>query len=144
MRVQFNRVVVLLAVVTLLPAIAVAELLRRGSGRAPRHTGRPRRVPACPVPAAAELYRNPLLAAAMRAVGTVPIARRDPTLARRQLAELAPGGAFAVRPGTVEVVLLRPIHPSSTGGDHRALRTHVERAVLDALGRSDRSGLRRW
>jgi 1-acyl-sn-glycerol-3-phosphate acyltransferase len=39
--------------------------------------------------AAAELFRIPLLAAAMRALDTVPLERRDPALARRQLVELA-------------------------------------------------------
>lgn len=143
--------------------------------------------------ASAELFGNPLLAAAMRAMGTVPIARRDPAPARRQLAELAsrseprflaafageriaprgqrlpfksgpfrlatetrtpivpiairgsdevlaPGSRFGVRPGTVVVVLLPPIDPASTGGDHRALRAHVERAVLDALDTAELTG----
>lgn len=136
--------------------------------------------------AAAELFDNPLLAAAMRAMGTEAIARRDPALARRQLAQLAlrseprflvafaegriaprgrripfksgafrlatttrtpvvpvairgsddvlaPGSAFGVRPGTVTVMLLPPIDPASLGSDHRRLRIHVERAVIDAL-----------
>ena len=39
--------------------------------------------------AAAELFRIPLLAAAMRALDTVPLERRDPAVARRQLVELA-------------------------------------------------------
>jgi 1-acyl-sn-glycerol-3-phosphate acyltransferase len=38
--------------------------------------------------AAAELFRIPLLAAAMRALRTVPLERRDPALAREQLAAL--------------------------------------------------------
>jgi 1-acyl-sn-glycerol-3-phosphate acyltransferase len=38
--------------------------------------------------AAAELFRIPLLAAAMRALRTVPIERRDPAVARGQLAAL--------------------------------------------------------
>ena len=43
--------------------------------------------------AAAELFRIPLLAAAMRALDTVPLERRDPELARRQLVELAQADA---------------------------------------------------
>lgn len=42
--------------------------------------------------AAADLFKNPVFAAAMRAVGSVPIARRDPGVAREQLAELAARG----------------------------------------------------
>ncbi len=38
--------------------------------------------------AAAELFRIPLLASAMRALGTVPLERRDPALARSQLEAL--------------------------------------------------------
>ena len=38
--------------------------------------------------AAAELFRIPLLAAAMRALRTVPLERRDPAVAREQLAAL--------------------------------------------------------
>ena len=41
--------------------------------------------------AAADLFRIPLLAAAMRAVGTVPIDRRDHDRARRQLDDLVAG-----------------------------------------------------
>lgn len=39
--------------------------------------------------AAAEVFRYPLLGAALRALGSVPIERRDPRTARRQLTELA-------------------------------------------------------
>ncbi len=235
MRSQLNRVIVVVAVVVLLPAIAAAELLQRAAGRrvarrgvqitarlcgvrfvvrgseeldpagsyvlVPNHAS-PLDIPAllvaCPQArflAAAELFRNPLLAIGMRAMGTVPIARRDPALARRQLADLArrsqprflvafaeggiaplgrrlpfksgpfrlatetgtavvpvaihgsgallpPGSAFAVRPGTVVVTLLDPVVPCRAGG-HRALRTEVERAVLDALEDHPPAGLER-
>jgi len=39
--------------------------------------------------AAADLFRLPLLAGAMRALGTFPINRRDPDVARRQMSQLA-------------------------------------------------------
>jgi len=39
--------------------------------------------------AAAELFRIPLFAATMRALATIPIERREPEVARRQLAEFA-------------------------------------------------------
>jgi 1-acyl-sn-glycerol-3-phosphate acyltransferase len=39
--------------------------------------------------AAAELFRIPLLAAAMKALGTIPLERRDPEAARAQLAAFA-------------------------------------------------------
>ncbi|HEV8063616.1 MAG TPA: lysophospholipid acyltransferase family protein [Acidimicrobiales bacterium] len=42
--------------------------------------------------AAAELFKIPLLGGAMRALGTIPLERRKPAVARRQLAEVAEGG----------------------------------------------------
>ncbi len=129
MRSQLNRILVLLALVVLLPTIAVAERIRRGKGRtfavrsvalvarlcgivikvetAPEieltdayifvaNHSSPMDIPAvlvaCPdvrFVAAAELFRIPLLAAAMKALRTIPLERRDPEAARRQLAAFA-------------------------------------------------------
>ena len=129
LRTQFNRILVLLSLVVLLPSIAVAERVRRGKGRTlavrsvslvarmcgvvievetSSEVGRsspyvfvanhssPMDIPAvlvaCPdvrFVAAAELFRIPLLAAAMKALDTIPLERRDPDAARRQLAAFA-------------------------------------------------------
>jgi 1-acyl-sn-glycerol-3-phosphate acyltransferase len=51
--------------------------------------------------AAAELFRIPLLAGAMRALGTLPIERRDPGLARRQLTDFGGGAGM----GTDRIVI---------------------------------------
>ncbi len=51
--------------------------------------------------AAAELFRVPLLAAAMRALGTVPLARRDPERAHGQLDDLVAGWGDGTPPVAV-------------------------------------------
>lgn len=129
LRAQANRVLVVLALVTVLPAMALAERMRRGWGRAvalaavrglavalgirfevrgsdqlisggswmlvANHSS-PLDIPALLVArpdvrfvAAADLFGNRVLAAAMRALGTIEIDRRNARNARRQLAELA-------------------------------------------------------
>ena len=49
--------------------------------------------------AAAELFRIPLLAAAMKALDTISLERRDPEVARRQLAAFARTGGAAADSG---------------------------------------------
>jgi 1-acyl-sn-glycerol-3-phosphate acyltransferase len=140
-RAQYNRVVVVVALLVLLPTVVVGERLRRGSGRRVRRWGisivatlcgvrfevrgrssldrqgsvivpnhsSPMDVPALlwadpdiRFMAAADLFRIPVLAAAMRAVGTVPIDRRDHDRAQVQLDELVDhrsrgvGGSLAI------------------------------------------------
>jgi 1-acyl-sn-glycerol-3-phosphate acyltransferase len=139
LRLQLSRVILVVAVVLLLPTIAVVERVRRGAGRlvirrcvpaVARLCGVVFEVRAAPDPddaqscvfvpnhsslldipavlmarpdvrfvAAAGLFHVPLLAAAMRALDTVPIERRRPERARRQLEELASSagdGAFRI------------------------------------------------
>jgi 1-acyl-sn-glycerol-3-phosphate acyltransferase len=132
LRAQLNRVVALLAAVTVLPSVAIAEKLHRGAGRrvalgairraarlcgvrfvvhqrgrlepggsyvlVPNHSS-PLDIPAVLTAcedvrflAAAELFRIPLLAGAMRALGTEPIDRRHPAHAYQELAQLAAVG----------------------------------------------------
>ena len=133
LRAQLSRVIVVVALVVLLPVVAVAERVRRGAGRLVVHGAVPVVARLCGVvfevrdgpgpsgaqpciyvpnhsslldvpavlvaradvrfAAAAGLFRIPLLAAAMRALGTVPIDRRRPEHARRQLEELARSAA---------------------------------------------------
>jgi 1-acyl-sn-glycerol-3-phosphate acyltransferase len=129
LRAQLNRVLIAVALLILLPIIAVAERVKPGRGRSfavravklvaamcgvifkvdksdaidsespyvfvANHSS-PLDIPAvlvsCPdirFVAAAELFRIPLLAAAMKALATIPLERRDPALARRQLADFA-------------------------------------------------------
>lgn len=128
-RAQLNRILVVVALAAMLPAVALTERLRRGAGRkvavtAIRTVARmcgvsievpnvplsepgtfyvcvanhssPLDIPAvllaCPdarFVAAAELFRIPLLAGAMKALDTIPLERRDPILARQQLADFA-------------------------------------------------------
>ncbi|MHB1924000.1 MAG: lysophospholipid acyltransferase family protein [Acidimicrobiales bacterium] len=137
--------------------------------------------------AAADLYRIPLLASALRALGCVPIDRRQPRRGREQIealvaagptgtlavfpegairasgalkfktgafelasrtgavvwpvairgaaAVLPPGSRLAVRPGSIEVHLLKPIGPAEAGGlSRRELRDRAEAAVLAGRG----------
>ncbi|MDP1820577.1 MAG: lysophospholipid acyltransferase family protein [Acidimicrobiales bacterium] len=129
MRPQVNRIVILAMLAVALPAIAGAERVRPGAGRAlalrvirllarlcgvrfeihgadrldekcsyvlvPNHTS-PIDIPAILMArpdarfvAAAELFRIPLLGAAMRALGTTPITRGDRRAAHRQLVTLS-------------------------------------------------------
>ena len=133
MRAQLNRVVLIVALLFVLPAIAIAERGRRGAGRrvgvgairavakvigvrfdvasspaaegkgpfvlVPNHRS-PLDIPAILLArpsvrflAAAELFKIPLLASAMRALGCVPIDRRDPTQAHAQIDKLAADGS---------------------------------------------------
>lgn len=50
---------------------------------------------------ASDLFKFPLLASAMRALNTVPLARKDPALAREQLDRLAKSGELASGPPLV-------------------------------------------
>jgi len=125
LRAEYNRVLVVGALLVLLPTIVVVERLRRGTGRrlarwgvsvvaalcgvrfvvggsrpivpvgravvTPNHSS-PMDIPALlfALPsirflAAADLFRIPLLASAMRALGTQPIDRRDHDRSQRQL-----------------------------------------------------------
>ena len=129
MRSQLNRLILIVGLVLALPAIAIGERLRRGSGRrlavraitriarvcgiriqvhgadqlaagtayvlAPNHTS-PMDIAAMLVArpdarfvAAAELFRIPLLGAAMRALGTVPIERGDASASRTRVTALS-------------------------------------------------------
>lgn len=133
MRAQLNRVVLIVALLVVLPAIAIAERGRRGAGRrvgvgairavarvigvrfdvsaspasegsgpfvlVPNHRS-PLDIPAILLArpgvrflAAAELFRIPLLASAMRALGCVPIDRRDPAQAHAEIDKLAADGS---------------------------------------------------
>jgi 1-acyl-sn-glycerol-3-phosphate acyltransferase len=47
---------------------------------------------------AQELYKIPLLSSAMKALNTVPLARKNPDVARRQLVDLAVSGALCTAP----------------------------------------------
>jgi 1-acyl-sn-glycerol-3-phosphate acyltransferase len=132
LRWQLNRFIAALALVLLLPVVALAEKVRRGLGArmvrrgvrrvcrlcgvrfevtggsgldpkspyvfVPNHAS-PLDIPAVLLAcdgvrfvAAAELFKIPILAAAMRALGTVPLERRKPSVARRQLEELVRNG----------------------------------------------------
>jgi 1-acyl-sn-glycerol-3-phosphate acyltransferase len=63
--------------------------------------------------AAAELFRIPLLAGAMRALDTLPIERRDPTLARRQLTEFG-ASDHGVGPDPIVIFPEGAIAPAGT------------------------------
>lgn len=138
MRTQLNRLIVAVALLVGLPAVSIAERLRRGAGRrlacdalalvaracgitydvrggddlvaggsyvlVPNHAS-PLDIPAiltarneARFAAAAELFRIPLLAGAMRALDTVAIDRRDAGAARRALQVVAaePLGSMVV------------------------------------------------
>ncbi len=129
MRSHLNRIILVVALGVVLPAIAVGEHLRPGAGRrlavravhrvgrmcgihievhgadrldsrsayvlVPNHTS-PMDIAAVLLArpdvrfvAAAELFRIPLLGAAMRALGTVPIRRGDPRDARGRITALS-------------------------------------------------------
>lgn len=130
---QANRLLVVTALLVLLPAVVVAERIRRGGGRrvarwgisivatwcgvrvvvrgpgrssgpvaivVPNHAS-PMDIPALLLAdpevqfvAAQDLYRIPLLAPAMRALGTLSVDRRDRAHGRRQLEDLADGGTI--------------------------------------------------
>ena len=127
LRAQYNRIIVVVALLVLLPVVVIGERVRTGSGRrilrwgvsilatvcgirfevrgcsaddrrgavvVPNHSSIldiPALLWADPdirFVATAGLFRVPVLAAAMRAVGTVPIDRRDHNRAQRQLDRL--------------------------------------------------------
>jgi 1-acyl-sn-glycerol-3-phosphate acyltransferase len=135
-RSRVNRIVVIITLLVVLPAVAITERASHGKGRRvalwsirristvcgidfvihPHEELDPTRsyifvanhsspldIPAlllaCPdvrFMAAAELFRIPLLAGAMRALKTVPIARRESIVARQQLDELVESRRAAV------------------------------------------------
>lgn len=68
--------------------------------------------------AAAELFRIPLLASAMRALGTVPLERRDPALARSQLEALVEECAGQ----TMSLVIFHRVGSVATTGPYRSSR----------------------
>ncbi len=174
-RAQLNRVVAVMALVVVLPTIAVAERLHRGSGRAVAlraitvvsrlcgvtfevsgpvggaspgavvvaHHASPMDIPAVlsALPgarfvAAADLFRIPLLGAAMRALGTVPVDRRHPEHGRSQLAELAvpdTGAPLAIFPEGAIAPLGEQL-PFKAGAFFLAVRTSTPLLPLVITG----------
>jgi 1-acyl-sn-glycerol-3-phosphate acyltransferase len=177
-RPQLNRIVVVLALIGLLPTVAVVERVRRGAGQrlaiagvrsvarvcgvsfevvarstppppgavyAPNHSS-PIDIPAMLLArpglrflAAADLFRIPLLAGAMRSLRTIPIDRRHADVAHGQLDELAaterlddiaifPEGGIAPASGRL---------PFKTGACVLAIRTGVPIVPVAIHGSAD-------